>query len=51
VPSEDAQLRSSRQNIVDGRVVSCDVLCGAHPQYSIDCCPTEHLSEGTSNAP
>jgi hypothetical protein len=23
----------------------------AHPQYSIDCSPTEHLSEGTRNAP
>src|SRR5215475_3615083 len=26
----DAQLRSSRQNIVDGRVVSSDVVRGAH---------------------
>jgi hypothetical protein len=53
----DAQLRSSRQNIVDGRKVSSDVVESpfqwtkhAHPQYFIDC-SIEHLSEGTRNAP
>jgi hypothetical protein len=34
VPSEDAQLRSSLSNIVDGRVLSSDVVRTA-PQLSI----------------
>jgi hypothetical protein len=42
VAYKDAQLRSSRQNNVDGRVVSSGVVRGdltqhAQPQYSIDC--------------
>jgi hypothetical protein len=44
----DAQLRSSRQNIVDGCVVSSDVVREMHniTRHNI-----EHLSEGTRNTP
>jgi hypothetical protein len=33
VPSESALLRSSRQNIGDGRVVSIDVVRGDLPKH------------------
>jgi hypothetical protein len=53
VPSERCLFED--QSIVDGRVVSSDVVCMrtqyAHPQYSIDCSSIEYLSEGTRNSP
>jgi hypothetical protein len=43
----NAQLKSSRQNIVDGRVTSSDVVRG-----DLRSIATHHdLSEGTRNAP